>query len=493
MSADNKLSTAKKIISIILGAFLIGFMWRARGTHGFGSMWGIIYVSTVITLLVYAFYGNREKVKYELIPVGTLFAALTTPAWGIVNQLMGGEIPTGLKDPDSFDVTDAVINGWHGLPLLLMTGFTLLCLYSIFIGTLFAKRDYKIWHYGIYIAVFFVVVYIAKLTFANNLLNVIAPEITDNFTKGLAMAGKDVTAKEFFVKNMFDSAVFKKIPFGRAYYESILHISYTFGSLAVILTALIAFRDKITAIVSFVINLFGMMGITLADVFNINAYDGETSVLYGVNLPSFLRITSWPLWEYFTGFFIGFGVMFILALLPNRITAGRKYRNEPVIRHKVTRFIYHLIFVMAVGIFAAPVRCFGMRLADTLEAFGLISEGRNEMVSYIIMGVAAVAVLIPVILVLESNILHKNLPVPVKLKPDEFAKKFLPIYVFVTLIFFMLPDDLTLSLIMGKITNPSEHKGALTEVLSNAFAMCSSLVFFIVWFISQRTEKKQAS
>ena len=480
MSADNKLSSGKKILSVFAGAFLAAFLWRARGTHGFGSSWGLFCVATCMTLLIFGFYGNRAKIKYELIPVGTLMMGLTVPGWGIVNQLLGGIIPVSVKNPIVGEIPDAAeINGFHGLFLMLMTGFALVCLYGIFVGTLFSVKEYKLWHYAVFVLVFFAVSYAAKLTFSHSLIRIIAPEIVDSFKNGLASSGLSQTVKECYISNILNTSAMKKIPFGRAYAESIEHISYCFSSLSLIVFTLIAFRDKITALVSFVINMFATVGITVSDVFNINKYDGNGSILKNVNLPSFLNITSWSLWELFTGFFIGFGIMLIIALLPDTYTSGKKYRSESLFSHKSVRFIYHFLFTAGFGLLAVPVRAFGLRLADTLEGFGVIPEKINDTVSYIIIAVCGIIAAVPVFLVLKKNILDKNLPVPVRSKPHIFSLKIMPVYILLIFVFYLLPDPELINYVKEIKNIPAAT--ILPDNIALILSVCAFIMFMVIY------------
>ena len=69
----NRVSDVPKIILIILGAIVGGFMWRCRGDGGFGSSWGLYSVGLVLMLLIYHFYGNRKGMKYEMIPAINIY------------------------------------------------------------------------------------------------------------------------------------------------------------------------------------------------------------------------------------------------------------------------------------------------------------------------------------------------------------------------------------------------------------------------------------
>ena len=85
-----KSDVGTKIISIILGAIMGGFMWRCRGDGGFGSSWGLYSVGLVLMLLIYHFYGNRKGMKYEIIPLGALMLGLSVTGYAtVIVQLAG--------------------------------------------------------------------------------------------------------------------------------------------------------------------------------------------------------------------------------------------------------------------------------------------------------------------------------------------------------------------------------------------------------------------
>ena len=439
MENEINLKKSTKLISVILGALAGAFAWHIRGSHGFGAMWGVIFVSTVLTLLVYFFYGKRERMSYELIPVGMILAAVNVPAWGEVNTLMKGTIVNSV--PIDGKVSYGVINGWHGVILMLMTGFTLMCLYSIFFGSLFSKRKYKLWQYAIFIAVFIGVTYLVKATISHNILSAIAPEIPEHFTRGLEAAGNDLTPKEFLLKYLTNDAKFKKIAYGRAYCECINHIAEAIASVVVLLVARVAFKDRVTAVVSLVFNIFSMIGFVVGDIALLGGTPVETSIIHGTALEKLLPYSSWSLWEYITGFFMGLGAMLIIALLPKKLTAQKEYRVEPKFGNKIVSYIYNLVLVALVPAVVPIVRAQSMRISAFLLGMKVIGEKQEDLFSYIFMGVIGIAVLIPIIKVVTENMLKDNMPGPFKMNAQAFARKSLPLIILVPLVGFLVPDD----------------------------------------------------
>ena len=449
MSAVNRLSKPLKFLTVILAALLMGFMWRARGSHGFGAFWGITAVGGIFTLFIIAFYGNRAKIKYELIPAGAILMGCTVPAWGCAVGMPGGIIGgfTGTSE------TPATISQGRGALMMLLLGFSLICLYSIFVGTLFSKREYRLYHYVIYIAVFFAVELLVKFTFSHNLMNVFAPEVVSGFKDGIKEAGIDGTVRQAYIHHFNDISWAKNIPFGRSYYECVEHISFAAGAFALLVTSLAVFRDKITFAVSFLINIISALSITAADYFQICNY--ETSFLSNMSIPASLRVTSWGLWEFFTGFFMGAGIMLIIALLPNEYTSGKKFRSEPCIENKTLRFILNvLMWVFAFVV--VPVRAFALRTARMLEEYGYIKD--EDLPGIIITAVISVIAGVFLIALFKKNILDKNLPVPFKEKPDRFsAKALLWLSLYYGAVYFFTLDASVPAFIYRTIKSPAHH------------------------------------
>ena len=179
--------------------------------------------------------------------------------------------------------------------------------------------------------------------------------------------------------------------------------------------------------------------------------------------------------------------MLIIAVLPDKLTAGRHYKSLSMISNKYIRFIYHLILTFGLCIFAVPVRAFGLRFADTLEAKGVINKSFNETFSIIIAAVLGIIVAVVLFIILKKNIINKNLPVPLKEKPMRFSQKILPVLVIVILAIFMIPDaDLIKNL--TQIKSPSAMFELLTgtEYIANTLAGASGLLCFVYFIIRSK-------
>ena len=90
LTPTRELNGKAKSLMVLAFAFLTGFMWRVRGSHGWGSMWGMFAVGVAMVLFIFAFFGNRKKMSYEAIPIAVILMGITNGGWGTLNSQMGG-------------------------------------------------------------------------------------------------------------------------------------------------------------------------------------------------------------------------------------------------------------------------------------------------------------------------------------------------------------------------------------------------------------------
>ena len=149
-----RLTPALKTLLVLMTAIMTGFMWRVRGTHGWGSMWGMFAVGVMLTLFIFALFGNRRKMSYEAIPAAVILLGITNGGWGTLNSQMEGFLGSGVDAAATSLPASVEISPFSGLGIMLLLGFGWMPLYSLFIGSLFSKREYKISNYITIIAVF---------------------------------------------------------------------------------------------------------------------------------------------------------------------------------------------------------------------------------------------------------------------------------------------------------------------------------------------------
>lgn len=462
-------SKGQKIFSVVLGALLGGVMWRFRGTHGYGGSWGLIAVGTAFTLLVFVFYGKAVKNGFVLLPVLAVSMGLTVTGWGASNGLLSGYIRSVAEFPGEGERV-LLFSQPRALMIMLLTGFGLLCIFGVFAGTLISQKEYKLRDYFILIAVFFTVSYLTKATLSHLLIKAVSPQLVDLFKDGLAAAGKTGTPWKVYMSHFDKIPWGKKIPFGRAYFEIIEHISHALSAVALILFVLIGFKDKKTALFSLLFNLSAAFSITAADFFNV-AGTGR-GIIAKIPKPAAFEQNSWGMWEFFTGFFIGLFLMLIFAFL-----SGKQAGEKTEYKKKSDKMRFAGAFTAGVYLFAlVPARAFVMRITEFLEIRGCIE---NES-PFDITGICALTVTAAVFIFikLKKNIFDKKLSNPVDADLTVFSQTALAAYTLSAGVsFIFLPGGVIYELPWGE-------NAFFTQSVSSAYILPCAVVFaFALWCV----------
>lgn len=481
LTPTREINGKAKAFMVLAFAIMTGFMWRVRGSHGWGSMWGMFAVGVAMVLFIFAFFGNRKKMSYEAIPVAVILMGITNGGWGTLNSQMGGYLGSTVPFTGEEAVATIEISPWYGLWVMLLLGFGWMPLFSIFLGSLFSKREYKISNYITIIAVFYVLIAVFMFTLSHFIVPYITPTAVDAFKEGLADKGIEMSPMMAFIKNMGSESWFKKIPFGRNYYASVRVISYSAAALLSSLTVLIAFRDKITAFLSTAINVVMALAITIADVFLI--IDSDKGFLAKVTPPAFLAQGSWSLWEYFTGFLMGLGVMLILVCLPKSITQGEgKFEYEPPFEKQWLHGAYSTVLTLFFTFVLTIVRPLGMRIADMFIDRGMLED--NEIYEIILMAVLGVVGFVYCAVTVKKNIMTKALPVPVPKRTEDFCMASVPRYLFVVALIYFFTDDASFVQLIknpASLLNVTQDAGIVLVVL-----MIASVLLFNVFYSSAK-------
>lgn len=412
-----------KVLSVILGALLGGFIWRCRGESGFGSSWGLYSVGLVLILLIYHFYGSRKGMKYEMIPFGAFMTGLGVTGYATVIEQTAGFLYSDL--PYQGEVINAPINPYSGMVIVLIMGFTLVPLFSFFVGSLFSKKEFKFYHYLITIGLFFAVQTLCKATISHSILSLINPEQVKYAALGLADKGFDYESPmKAYMDHFLNRSWTQEIPFFENYYMSIEHVSDLFATIAVSLYPLIAMRDKVTCFVSFTINCFTSVATTAASSLMIVQYN--TGLLGHITTPRSLgNGAGWGLWEYATGASVGFITMLVLAFLPKALTAKGEIDNEPLFKNKKISFLFNIVvtvFVLSV----TPWRAIGLRIGKLLMYEGVLED--SSPTGEIIMAVGAVLLGLYFVIFIGKNMFKKD-TTPLGVTPVRFARIALPAYI----------------------------------------------------------------
>lgn len=432
ITKQDNLKWYQQILSIIAGACLMGFMWRARGSHGFGAKWGMFAVAFVFMLFIYALYGKRKKMNYEMLPLPAVFAALTAGGWGTLNSQMNGYLGSSANFVGEETFRYIEISEYSGLIIMLLLGFGWLPLFAVALASLFSKKKYEFKDYVIFIGVYYVTMIIANFTISHYILQVINPEAVEACAEGLRDAGHDMSPMKAFITQFGSAPWAKKIPFCRNYFTSVKVISSAVGALASSVSVAVVLKDKFTALISTLINLACAIAITVADIPLI--LDSDRGFFANVTTPAFIAGCEWSTWEYFTGFILGLLIMLIITLLPKKYTNSEEdYTYVTSIKNKRFSLIYNGILTLFFSFVIILVRAFSFRLNEFFWD--------EEIVEIILTIVLSVALFYPVIKLAKKNLITKNLDTPLDILPQEFAIKILPDYFLIAgLVYFLLGE-----------------------------------------------------
>lgn len=336
----------KNAFSILLGALLMGLLWRVRGEHGWGSSWGLLNAGFVFTMFLVVIKGSRQKLDIGWLSLTALSFMLTTPGWGTLLSQITGII----YDAEDWSVggSDVYTSVGSAVFLMLCLGFGLASLFGIMLGRGFSEKQWKIKDIVILLAVFYITDLIASAVISPFILNSVQPEATQVFEKGLQIQNIDGSAYQVYMEHFKDVSWAKKIDGGRNYFQSCDVITSTIKAIASLLTVRFIIKDKISAKVGTVVCSAFAIGITIADLFFYFG-NGGYHELHESYLPEFFY--AWGCWEYFTGFIAG-GIItaFILKLKPQKDVSDLAFHKVPQKPKAFLTFILGTLFMLGVNI-----------------------------------------------------------------------------------------------------------------------------------------------
>lgn len=339
-------TTLKNALYVLLGALLMGLLWRVRGEHGWGSSWGLLNAGFVFTMFLVVIKGSRQKLDIGWLSLTALSFMLTTPGWGTLLSQITGII----YDAEDWSIggSDVYTSVGSAVFLMLCLGFGLASIFGIMLGRGFSEKQWKLKDFVILLAVFYITDLIASAVISPFILNAVQPEAAEVFEKGLEIQGIDGSAYSVYMEHFKDVSWAKKIDGGRNYFQSCDVITATIKAIASILTVRFVIKDKVSAKSGAVVCSAFAIGITVADLFFYFG-NGGFHQLHESYLPEFFY--PWGCWEYFTGFIAG-GIItaFILKLKPGKDVpelAFSKVKEKP---KAILTFILGSLFMIGVNI-----------------------------------------------------------------------------------------------------------------------------------------------
>ena len=392
-----------KFLSIILGAVCGGYMWRCRGETGWGSSWGLYSVGLMLLMLIWLFYGNRKGFKFELIPFGAFLMGLAVTGYGTVIDQLGGVLytdPPYLGENYYVPLEDYKSGGL----IIFIMACTFVPLFAFFVGSLFSGKDYKFRDYVAVTVIFFGVSYIMKIWPAHIIFRAINPEQYQYAALGLKEFGIADSPYAAYMKHFAQRSWCDDFPLYENYYMSVEHISDLVGLIAVICYPLIKMKDKVTPVVTFVISIVTGFFSTVFSLLISANYD--RGVLGSYQIPEKIAsIFDWGIWEYMTGFTVGFITMLCAAVFSGKCSEETADNSEPVFKNRAFSYIFNLVLVVFIlGI--TPARVFGLRFSKMLMYRGYIAD--DEPLSTILVISLTVVFTVYAAVKMKKNILDNG-------------------------------------------------------------------------------------
>lgn len=366
VSAPVELSKLQKAAAVVMGAFLMGALWRFRGEHGYGASWGLLTCGMVFLLLVFAIFGFRRKINFLIYSLTAVSFMLTTPGWGTLNSQITGVLESGVYGENGQQLR-VFINPLSGLFIMLCLGFGLAAVFAFLLGYFFSGKAYGWKDILLVLGVYLAVKYITRAVVSPAVLDIVQPQAADLFAQGLQMQGIAGTPWQMYLQHYFDHPWAKAIHGGRNYFTSVNIISSAITALAVWGTVRYGLKDKIGARIMMGICAAFAFAITFADLslfFSSGGYRMEHT--YDL----LFKLSGWGMWEYFTGFFAGGLLMLIFVRLPFNRLAAAAGTEEPFTA-KMPGWLYSFLnfvftFVMCFSI--TLIRPFAARYEES-EAY----------------------------------------------------------------------------------------------------------------------------
>ncbi len=355
----------QKILIILIGGLLLGFLWRLRGSRGWGSEAGVFNVGFVYLLFITTVMGERKKLDLGWLSLTAMSFILTVPSWGTILTQITGVIRE--SEVEGAEHIFRYISPVSGAFMMCCVGFGVAGLFGVLLGRGFSSHQWKIKDFIVVIGAFLIFDIVSKASISHWIVQLIQPEAVDLFEEGLETAGIEGSAYKVFMQNFADISWSKKIIGGRNYFSEIQAVSSAIRALGAILAARFIVKDKVAAKVgALVCGAFGL-SITISDLFFWFTKGGyrQLGIQYEEDF-----IYAWSCWEYFTGFIAGVIITaFLLSLKQNEDVTEIAFSNLPEKSKKILVFAAGFICTVGVNLVRPVARRFDS--SDTVQIIAI--------------------------------------------------------------------------------------------------------------------------
>ena len=352
------------ILYTVCGAFLLGMLWRMRGTHGWGSGWGVLASGFVFLLFLTAVLRRPQTSGFPALCLTAFSFMLTTPGWGTLLDSLTGVLT--VRSKASEETLQAFVSPVSAIVLMLCLGFGLASVYAVLTGKYLGGKRWRILDYIVLLVVFVAVGELCKAAVSHVLLRVIEPQAATLFAEGLQKAGIEKSVYAAYMSHYGNMSWANKIIGGRHYFACVSTIAFALQAVSVLLTTRFFIGDKYASRVGAVICGSFAFSITVSDVF-FYISDGGYRMQQGLSLPE--NIAAWSTWEYCTGFLAG--GLITAYLLCSKPEAQQDERRDGILERftflqnqKLRNTVAFLLCFVA-GIGANTVRPILLRLDES--------------------------------------------------------------------------------------------------------------------------------
>lgn len=436
----------QKILIILLGGLLLGFLWRLRGSRGWGSEAGVFNVGFVYLLFITTVLGERKKLDLGWLSLTAMSFILTVPSWGtILTQITGIIRETEVEGAEHFFRYVSPVSGAF---MMCCVGLGMAGIYGVLLGRGFGSHQWKVKDFIVVIGAFLIFDVISKASISHWFVQIIQPEAALLFEEGLEIAGIEGSAYKVYMQHFGDISWGKKIIGGRNYFSEIQAVSSAFRALSTILATRFIVKDKVAARVgALVCGAFGL-SITVSDLFFWFTKGGyrQLGTQYDGDF-----IFAWSCWEYFTGFIAGIIITAVLMFL-------KKSEDVPEIAFSNLHQKPKRILVFATGYIGTV----GVNLVRPVAR----RFDSSDTVQIIAIFVAVVLTAILIVLLTKKAGINAE-----KMGMEWFARILLPIFVAFMLLSYLFVAS-------------AEHR-AITEIftLHNILVIISALSVLVYSFV----------
>ena len=327
---------------VLVGALLLGMLWRFRGSHGWGAAWGVLACGFGFVLFLTAVIGANKRVSFALLSVTAFSFMLTTPSWGTFLSGVTGIQSLSAKGSDA--VTQAIVYPASAIALMLCLGFGMVAVFSVLLGKCFGGKAWRLRDFAIVLLVFYVVTVLMQATASHGLFRLLQPESVRVFADDLQAKGVQTSVFRTYLAHFGNIDWAKKYVGGRHYFAAIETISRAAAAAAVLLSVRFIVKDKQAARTGAVVCGAFAFAITAADVFFFLDGGGVRGA-QGLALPDW--IAAWSTWEYGTGFLAGGLITAYVRRLSVTTDVTLPQRVSPKLQNVLS---YVLFFIAGLGV-----------------------------------------------------------------------------------------------------------------------------------------------